>query len=151
MADRADSGEAAIGETPLMIGPPAGLDEALGWIGFSVDEISGATVARLEDVYVDADSREPRWLQVRLGRLGRRTLIPFVDAAAGAKRIWVPHERNAIRHAPELVPGEELSGRRELDFCLHYGIRPGMGRAAEIEARGPEAITARASGAALGR
>jgi hypothetical protein len=129
-----------------IFGPPPGLDEAREWSGFRVDDMSGATVARLEDVYVDAQTGEPRWLQVRLGRFGRRTLLPFMDGAPGANRIWVPHERGAIRNAPELKPGEELTGRREIEFCLHYGIRPGMGRAAEIKDRGPDAVTARPAG-----
>lgn len=127
-------------------GAVPGLDEARSWIGQPIDEISGATVARLEDVYVDAEDGEPRWLQVRLGRFGRRTLIPFADAAPGASRIWVPHERGSIRHAPEVQAAEELTGKRELEFCLHFGIRPGTGRASEIKDRGPEAVTARAAG-----
>jgi hypothetical protein len=121
------------------------LDEARSWIGQRIDEMEGASVARVEGVYVDADSNEPRWLQVRLGRFGRRTLIPFADAAPAAGRIWVPHQRSSIRHAPELGDDEKLTGRRELEFCLHYGIRPGFGRAAEIRERGPDAVTARPS------
>lgn len=137
-------------EQAVMIGPVPGLDEARSWIGQPVDEISGATVARVESIYLDAEDGEPRWLQVRLGRFGRRTLIPYVDAAPGAGRVWVPHERASIRHAPELGDGEELTGQRELEFCLHYGIRPGMGRAAEINDRGPDAVTSRRASAAAG-
>jgi PRC-barrel domain protein len=143
----AESGSAAAG----LIGELPSLEEARGWVGARVDEISGAAVARLEDIYVDAATGEPIWLKVRLGRFGRRTLIPFVDAAPGAGRVWVPHERVSIRHSPELGEGEVLTGKRELEFCLHYGIRPGMGRAAEIKDRGPDAVTARPSAGAGGR
>jgi hypothetical protein len=97
------------------------LEQALGWVGYRVDDIYGAGVGKLEDVWVDPRSGEPRWLLVRSGRFGsHHTLIPFDDATAGAGHIWIPFERDAVRHAPDIDPREPLS--RELDATLraHY-------------------------------
>ena len=54
------------------------LNEALGWIGSRVDDIYGAGVGRLEDVWIDPGTGAPRWLLVKEGRFGgRSTLVPF--------------------------------------------------------------------------
>ena len=109
-----------------------GLQEALRWVGYRVDDIYGANVGKLEDVWVDPRGGEPRWLLVRTGRFGgHHTLIPFDDATAGAGHIWIPFERDAVRHAPEVSPGEPLD--RELDARLkeHYNAaRAGTGQPA---------------------
>ncbi len=106
-----------------------GLQEALGWVGFRVDDIYGANVGKLEDVWVDPQTGEPRWLLVRSGRFGgHHRLIPFEDATAGAGHIWIPFERDSVRHAPGVSPSESLT--RELDSRLkaHYAAaRVGAG------------------------
>ena len=82
------------------------LNEALGWIGSRVDDIYGASVGRLEDVWIDPGTGVPRWLLIKEGRFGgRTTLIPFEDATAGAGHVWVPYEREVVRDAPEIEPG----------------------------------------------
>ncbi len=86
------------------------LNEALGWIGSRVDDIYGAGVGRLEDVWIDPGTGVPRWLLVREGRFdGRTTLIPFEDATAGAGHVWVPYEREVVAAAPEVEPGAPLT------------------------------------------
>ena len=99
------------------------LNEALGWIGSRVDDIYGANVGRLEDVWIDPGTGAPRWLLVKEGRFGgRTTLIPFEDATAGAGHVWVPYEREIVGAAPgdragsaahppgRSVPAEPLRG-----------------------------------------
>lgn len=97
------------------------LNEALGWIGSRVDDIYGANVGRLEDVWIDPGSGVPRWLLVKEGRFGgRTTLIPFEDATAGAGHVWVPYEREIVREAPEIEPGAPLTHQVEAALRGHY-------------------------------
>src|SRR5690348_14982441 len=71
-------------------GSKPSLNEVLGWIGSRVDDIYGASVGRMEDVWIDPGTGAPRWLLVREGRFGARsTLIPFEDATAGTEHVWV--------------------------------------------------------------
>lgn len=68
------------------------------WIGYRVDDVYGARVGRLENIYVDDETREPKWLVVRLGRFnGESGLVPIDDCVVGAGHVWVPFERAAIR------------------------------------------------------
>lgn len=102
-------------------GSKPSLNEALGWIGSRVDDIYGASVGRLEDVWIDPGTGVPRWLLVKEGRFGgRTTLIPFEDATAGAGHVWVPYEREIVRDAPEIAPGAPLTQQVEAALRTHY-------------------------------
>lgn len=119
------------------------LNEALDWIGWRVDDIYGADVGRLDDVWIDPGTGSPRWLLVKEGRFsGRSTLIPFEDATAGAGHVWVPYERDVVRAAPEVQAGAPLTQELETALRAHYSAtaprsaarRPaaGVGEAATI-------------------
>jgi hypothetical protein len=102
-------------------GSKPSLNEALGWIGSRVDDIYGAGVGRMEDVWIDPGTGAPRWLLVKEGRFGgRSTLIPFEDATAGAGHVWVPYERDVVRGAPEVQPGAPLTQELETALRAHY-------------------------------
>ena len=97
------------------------LDEALGWVGSRVDDIYGAGVGRLEDVWIDPGTGMPRWLLVKEGRFGgRTTLIPFEDATAGAGHVWIPYERDVVRDAPQVQAGAPLTKQLESALREHY-------------------------------
>lgn len=97
------------------------LTDALRWIGARVDDIYGSSVGRLEDVWVDPNLGEPRWLLVREGDFGgRHTLIPFEDATPGAGHVWVPYEGDVVRGAPEISPGSPLTQQLEHELRAHF-------------------------------
>lgn len=105
----------------LREGDKPSLNEALGWIGSRVDDIYGANVGRLEDVWIDPGTGVPRWLLVKEGRFGgRTTLIPFEDATVGVGHVWVPYEREVVREAPEIEPGAPLTHQVEASLRSHY-------------------------------
>lgn len=121
---------------------PAPLKEALGWIGFRVDDMNGARVARVEAIYVDAADGEPVWLVVKVGRFGKVTAIPYGECADGPGRIWIAHGRKVVRGAPAIQPGQPLTREDELELCDHYLIRPDRGRHEVVDERPEEAVTA---------
>jgi len=122
--------------------PVASLSEARGWAGHRVDEIGGAAVGQVHGVFVDAESGDPTWLIAKQGRFGGTLVaIPLRDCATGAGRVWVAHEREAIRGAPVVDPTRPLLREHELTICAHYGIGEGLGRAAEVAGRGAGAVT----------
>lgn len=146
MTEPSDAGPRPEATAAATDAKPLGLEEALSWQGAKVDEIAGATVGRVEGVYVDADDGEPRWLLVRMGRFGHHSLLPLAHAAAAAGRVWAPYEREGIREAPRLEPGEELTRERERELLYHYGIPESAAIAAGVVARPEGSITARPSG-----
>jgi sporulation protein YlmC with PRC-barrel domain len=112
-------------------GSKPSLSEALGWIGSRVDDIYGAAVGRLEDVWIDPGTGAPRWLLVQKGGIGgRSTLIPFEDANAGAGHVWIPYDRDVVADAPEVDPAAPLTQQAEAGLRRHYVMYATRGSAA---------------------
>lgn len=119
-----------------------GLEEAGRWVGDPLDEIGGAEVGQVHGFFVDAEDGRPSWLIARQGRLkGTLVAIPIGSCAAGGGRVWVAHERDAIRSAPVVDPTRPLLREHELTICAHYGAGDGVGRAAEVAGRDEGSVT----------
>jgi hypothetical protein len=122
--------------------PPPSLDEARKWVGNRVDDAGGSAIGPAHGLFVDAESGEPSWLIVKQGRFGGSlTVVPMRDCAAGGGRVWVAHERAAIRNAPVVDPTRPLLREHELTICAHFGIGEALGRAAEVAGRKESSIT----------
>jgi hypothetical protein len=119
-----------------------GLDETIGWMGLPIDGLGNKPLGRIAGIHVDAESGEPRWALIRLGRLRRCTAIPVEHVAPGAKRLWAAYDRDSIRKAPRFRAGESLSAGQELELCTHWAIHAERVRGAEIAGRDAEEITA---------
>jgi hypothetical protein len=127
-----------------------GIQEARTWIGWGLDDLSGAAAGKVQALFCDAESGDPAWVVLKLGRFGRSVAIPFRDCAAGAGRLWVPYERPQLRSAPAVDPMKPLTREQELTVAAHYGISENVGRGAEVADRPPGAITARSAETAGG-
>ena len=120
------------------------LDEVRSWAGWPVDDLSGASTGQAHGLFVDAESGQPSWLIVRQGRVrGTLVAVPLRDCAGGAGRVWVAHERDAIRSAPVVDPTKPLLREHELTIGEHFGIGAGLGRPAEVAARAEGTVTSR--------
>jgi PRC-barrel domain protein len=128
-------------------GPPASqpsLAEAVGWLGFRVEDAEGRLVGRLRAVFADTESGAPAWLIVSLGRWrGRLIPVPARNCAGAAGRVWTAHGREALRSAPMIDARRPLLREHELAICAHYGIGERLGRGAETVGRPAGAITSR--------
>lgn len=130
-------------------GPPEAA-EALAWRGFELDDRGGATVGRIEGVYIDAEGGAPAWLVVALSRprrLFRRrssktVAVPARECAAMPGRAWTAQGAEAVRGAPAIDPARPLLREHETAICAHYGIGASIGRHAELAARPEGAVTA---------
>jgi hypothetical protein len=120
----------------------ASLAEAREWVGWRIDGIGGRALGRVAGIHVDAESGEPQWVVVRLGPIARHTAIPFEHVAAAGDRLWTAYERAWVREAPRFSPDEALTAAQEIELCLHWGIREGRGREAEIAKRDGDAVSA---------
>jgi hypothetical protein len=116
-------------------------------LGFEVDDVGGTRVGSVHGAYVDAESEQPAWLIVALGRRGAKLIaVPQSDCAAAAGRVWVAHEREALRSAPGVDPTRPLLREHELVICEHYGIGERVGRAAEVAGRDAGSVVSRPAG-----
>ena len=113
-------------------------------VGFEVEETGGSRVGAVHSVYLDAESGEPAWLIVALGRRrGKLVAVPMSDCAPAVGRVWVAHDREALRSAPGIDPTRPLLREHELTICEHYGIGERVGRAAEVVGRAAGDVASR--------
>jgi hypothetical protein len=122
--------------------PPLG--EARSWRGQAVDDIAGSEVGTVAGFFVDAFGGAASWLvlKCRRGRFSSSfVVVPAADCAGGGGRVWVAHERDAIRRAPLVDSRRPLLREHELTICAHYGIGERVGRAAAVGDRDEGAIT----------
>jgi hypothetical protein len=133
--------------TEVPVAAPLSREEAMGWVGYEVDEFDGAAVGSVHGFFAAAGSGEPTWLIAKIGRRRTRLVaIPLRNCAAAAGRVWVAHGRDAIRGAPVVDPTKPLLREHELTICAHYGIGERVGRAAEVAGRPEGAVTSQPPG-----
>jgi hypothetical protein len=112
-------------------------------VGFEVDDLEGSRVGTVHGVFADAESGDPAWLIVSVGRRRARLVpVPYASCAPAAGRVWVAHDREAMRDAPNVDPARPLLREHELTICAHYGIGRGVGRAAAVVGRPEGKVTA---------
>ena len=117
------------------------LTEALGWRAFRVDDVYGARVGVVQDIYVDNTTDTPCWILVKMGRFSEaHALLPVRDAVVGTGHVWIPYEKDLIRRAPQITPGMPLTQELERQLCAHYGLMSSRG--AEIAEVPASALTA---------
>jgi len=120
------------------------LAEVGKWIGAAATDLDGAKAGEVQGTFVDADSGEPAWLILQLGRWRNTRLVaaPLRDCAGAAFGVWVGLEAEALRTAPVVDPARPLRREHELTICAHYGIGESVGRAVEVAGRPEGAVTA---------
>ena len=90
------------------------LVEARGWIDARVDDVYGARVGSVVDVYFDPEDEEQLyWMLVRVGSSdGPLTLVPVHHSIATRAHVWVPITKDLIVRAPELDERARVDARR---------------------------------------
>jgi len=136
--------EAAASDATAKDAPQPSLDDVKAWEGYRVDDLSGQSVARVEGLFVDAETNEPAWVLAKLGRFGKTVPISIRECAAAAGRVWTPHDREVIRNAPFVDPAMPLNREQEMQVLEYYGIPETVGRGREIKDRAPGAVTSQA-------
>jgi hypothetical protein len=136
-------------------------DAARSWPGLGVLDRDGDTVGRITHIYLDRDSGQPEWALVAMPERGR-VFVPLTDARAVDDRVQVVVARSAVREAPEVASGRELSQQDEIRLYRHYGVpgraadqgegarraRPAVGRARGVVTSAPARRVLPAAGVA---
>lgn len=98
-------------------------EEARSWIGARVDDVYGARVGVLADVYLDSEDGVVQWLLVSQGLDdGPRRLVPVHYSIAAEGQVWVPIPKDLIARAPDALNGlPGITRDAEVELCVHYG------------------------------
>jgi PRC-barrel domain len=86
----------------------------------SDDQVVGIVV----DIYLDEDTRRPKWARVSTARRFAFQFVPLDGASAGDDGLRVPYLAETILNGPYFGAGEGLSSADEERLRKHYGLEP---------------------------
>jgi hypothetical protein len=98
-------------------------DRILEFRGEDLTDRDGDKIGRIEEIYLDADSREPEWALVNTGLFGnKRTFVPLAGATESEGQLRVPLEKGTVKDAPPVEPNGQLTKDEEAKLYRHYGM-----------------------------
>jgi uncharacterized protein (TIGR02271 family) len=98
-------------------------EEVLTWRGQQLRSSDDEKLGKIEEIYLDAETREPEWALVTTGLLGtKQTFVPLREASRSGDAITVPYDKATVKDAPAIDPDGQLSQREEGTLYRHYGI-----------------------------
>jgi uncharacterized protein (TIGR02271 family) len=100
------------------------MERAQSAIGASLVDRNGDKVGKVEDIYLDQDTRQPEWALVNTGMFGaRQSFVPLANASFSGDQLSVGWEKSQIKDAPHADPDGELSQDEEARLYQHYGLQ----------------------------
>ncbi len=95
--------------------------------GAEVTGADGATLGKVDTLYLDNKTGEPEWAAVKSGLFGNHlSLVPLSQASFNGTALSVPFDKEQLKTAPHLDPDTELSPEAEQDLYKHYGLDYGQ-------------------------
>ena len=98
--------------------------DAQSIVGQTMVDASGGKVGKIEDVYLDKDTRRPEWALVNTGLFGsKQSFVPLANARIDVDGVHSAYEKAQIKEAPRSEPDGELSQDEEAQLYQHYGFQ----------------------------
>jgi uncharacterized protein (TIGR02271 family) len=93
--------------------------------GEEVVDRDGDKIGKLDEIYLDQQTREPAWALVKTGLFGSAsTFVPLQGAsrASDGEGLQVAYEKDHVKDAPNMEADGELSPEEEARLYRHYGL-----------------------------
>lgn len=99
----------------------------------------GVDLGDVQETSSDGRTDRPEFAQINTGLLGRKsTLVPLSGATVDDVRVWVDVDKETVKDAPTIDPGDEISDEQRQAIYSHYGLEgegsPPQGETAEAAA-----------------
>jgi sporulation protein YlmC with PRC-barrel domain len=93
------------------------------WRGRELLGSDGEKLGTIDEIYLDAQTREPEWALVSSGVFGaKQSFVPLRDASPSGDGVSVPVDKSTVTGSPEIDPGSRLSEAEEAELYRHYGM-----------------------------
>ena len=94
---------------------------------------AGEQIGKVEEIFVDVDSRQPEWIGLGTGFLGtKRVLVPVQGVELQGDGVSVPYAKDHVKESPDL-DGDQISPETERDLHAYYGLGGGTSQSAGTE------------------
>jgi len=99
------------------------IEQIRGLVGGTLIDANGDKVGKIDDIYLDQDTRKPEWALVHTGFFGsKEAFVPLEGARMEGDTIAVGFAKDQIKDAPHAEPDGELSQEEEQRLYSHYGL-----------------------------
>jgi len=83
-------------------------------------------IGSIGQIYLDDQTREPKWVTVSTGLFGTgESFVPLNDAIVDGDDIVVSYEKDRVKDAPRIDPDGVLSPQEEYELFAYYGLERG--------------------------
>jgi uncharacterized protein (TIGR02271 family) len=94
------------------------------WIDQDLIDSNHDKIGKIDQVYVDRQTGEPKFVAVKTGLLGSNvSLVPIEESQAHDDHVAVPYSKDQVKDAPDIDADAELSEAEEQRLYEHYGLR----------------------------
>ena len=98
------------------------LDRLAGMRGAAVYSSDGERIGTVEELFMDAESRQPERNGIGTGFFGtKRVLVPVTGASTESDGITVPYSKQQVKGAPD-IDGDEIGQETEAELYSYYGL-----------------------------
>jgi uncharacterized protein (TIGR02271 family) len=98
-------------------------EDILSWRGQNLHGSDGEKLGKIEEIYLDTETREPEWALVTTGLFGtKQSFVPLRDASGGSDGVTVAFDKATVKDAPTVDPDGQLSQEEEAALYRHYGL-----------------------------
>ena len=99
------------------------LTEAYDYRGRTLVDHEGDKIGKVEEIYLDTETRKPEWALVQTGKVGKKAhFVPLRGAEANGEDVRVAFDKDSVKGAPSIEPGKDLSQEAEAELYAHYGL-----------------------------
>jgi uncharacterized protein (TIGR02271 family) len=99
------------------------MSEAYQWRGRTMVDREGDKIGKIDEIYVDEQSRLPEWALVNTGLFGTKSsFVPLAGASPTGEDVRVDVDKERVKGAPQVDTGGELSSEEEAELFRYYGV-----------------------------
>lgn len=93
------------------------------YVGATAYDVSGAKIGKIDKLFVDGQSREPRWASVRTGFLGTsHAILPLTGSRRADGAVTVVVDKAAVKDAPTVPDGDGITRDDAHRLTRHYRL-----------------------------
>jgi uncharacterized protein (TIGR02271 family) len=97
--------------------------DAQGWIGQQLTGSDGDKLGKIDQVYVDRQTGEPKFITVKTGLFGNNvSFVPIEEARGSGDDVSVPYTKDQVKDAPNIDADGEIEIDEERRIYEHYNL-----------------------------
>ena len=98
------------------------IEDVKSWRGQTAHGSDGK-LGKIEDIYLDEQTREPEWAAISTGLFGTKvSFAPLAEATHTGDGVTLPYSSEQVKDAPRADADGQLSQEEEAALYRHYGL-----------------------------